>query len=1023
MRRSLLSAALFAAAGFTLCAIQPSTPPGPDSIAELRKLFAAPPAEYSTLPFLVWNGEVTEDEIDKLLADYQAQGIRGFFIHPRPGMITPYLSDRWFELIRYTVDRAKKLGMRAWLYDENSYPSGFAGGHVPAQMPESYNAGQGLILQKVSRIEDAKNHLLVLKRSGGGFEDVTSRVASEAGQTGDYYAFELASYEKSGWYGGFSYVDLLRPGVTEKFIEVTMPGYERALGAELGRTVPGIFTDEPNLNPPRRGSIRWTPDLFEQFRKRWGYDLKLRLPSLFEETGDWRKVRHDYYALLLELFIERWSKPWQHYADERGIFWTGHYWEHGWPSPNDGPDNMAMYAYHNLPGIDMLFNQFRDGVNAQFGNVRAVKELAGVANQLGRRRRLSETYGGAGWELRFEDMKRLGDWEYVLGVNMMNQHLSFETLAGARKYDYPQSFSYHEPWWPHYHVLAGYFARLSLALSAGEQVNRILVLEPTSSAWMYAGAKPNPGMMAVGRTFQAFVTRLEELQTEFDLGCEHILKEHGSVNGARLVAGRRAYDLLVLPPGTENLESASVELIAAYLEAGGKVLAYVDPPRRVDGAESNRLIELASRYASQWRREQAPEALANGEFTAVSGHLLHQRRRLSDGELLFFVNSSLERPASARVAWKYGTASRLDPITGTISPYPVGAGGTVEISLPPAGSLLLVSGGEVAKPEPPLEERALAAGPTVVRRLSPNVLKIDYCDLTLAGTTERGLYFYNAADKVFKHYGFAEGNPWNTAVQYKTNILDRNTFPPDSGFEAAFHFEVDEAVDRSTLQAVVERPWLWKVSVNGKRVANRPGAWWLDRAFGVYSIGTLVVPGRNTITLVARPMSVHHELEPVYILGEFGAAAQDRGFRLVAQAPLTLGAWKEQNLPFYFRTVAYSKEVRTPGRRSGRIKVRLGKWHGTVAEVRVNSKPAGIIGWPPYECDITDWLAPGVNQVEVAVYGSLKNLLGPHHGRINRGLTSPWSFRTAPAQAPPGAAYDLEGYGLLEDFSIIQANR
>ncbi len=1014
MRQRLLSS-LLALGCLGLCAGQPSTPPGPDSLAELRKQFTAPPAEYSTLPFFVWNGEVTEADIDKYLADYKSQGVQGFFIHPRPGMITPYLSDRWFSLIRYTADRAKKLGMQAWLYDENSYPSGFAGGHVPAQMPESYNEGQGLVLRKLTQIDDAKKYKLILKRNGAAFEDVTAR---GTGEQGDYYAFELAFYDKRAWHGGFSYVDLLRPGVTEKFIEVTMPGYERTLGADLGKTVPGIFTDEPNINPPKRGAIRWTPDLFQQFQKRWGYDLVPRLPGLFEETGDWRKVRHDYYALLLQLFIDRWSRPWERYAQSHKILWTGHYWEHGWPSPNDGPDNMAMYAYHDVPAIDMLFNQFDDGVNAQFGNVRAVKELSSVANQLGRRRRLSETYGGAGWELRFEDMKRLGDWEYVLGVNMMNQHLSFGTLAGARKYDYPQSFTYHEPWWQHYNVLANYYARLSLALSTGEQINRILVLEPTSSAWMYAASQPNPGMMNVGTAFQAFITRLEALQTEFDLGCENMVKENGKVDGARFIIGRRAYDTLVLAPGTENLESSTVERIAAYLKGGGKVLSFVDPPRRVDGAESGRVAELASQYSAQWTRADSAEALANPEFSAVSGHLLHQRRNLTDGQLLFLTNSSLEQPASAKVNWNARTATQLDLFTGKMAAYPV-RGGVVDVTLPPAGSLLLVTGGTAASPTaaPPAQGRALVAGPSVVRRLSPNVIQIDYCDLTLAGSTYPGLYFYRAADRVFKHYGFAEGDPWNTAVQYKTGILDRNKFPADSGFEAAFHFDVDAAVDKSTLQAVVERPELWQVSVNGKPVKNRPDAWWLDRAFGVYSVGSLVVPGRNTIKLVARPMSVHNELEPVYIVGEFGVSAQDKGFRLVAPTPLSLGSWKEQNLPFYYQSVSYSKEVRTSG---GRTKVRLGKWNGTVAEVRVNSKPAGIIAWQPYELDITESLAPGVNRVEVVVYGSLKNLLGPHHGKINRGLTSPWGFRSAPDQIPPGTAYDMEGYGLMEDFSIVR---
>ena len=38
--------------------------------------------------------------------------------------------------------------MKVWIYDENSYPSGFAGGHVPDQMPESYNQGQGLRMTK-----------------------------------------------------------------------------------------------------------------------------------------------------------------------------------------------------------------------------------------------------------------------------------------------------------------------------------------------------------------------------------------------------------------------------------------------------------------------------------------------------------------------------------------------------------------------------------------------------------------------------------------------------------------------------------------------------------------------------------------------------------------------------------------------------------------------------------------------------------------------------------------------------------
>ena len=148
-----------------------------DSSTQVIAKFAKPPAAYSTLPFFVWNGELSEKEIDRVISDYASQNVQGFFIHPRPGLITPYLSERWFQLIRYTVDQAKKRGMVVWLYDENSYPSGFAGGHVPAEMPESYNQGQGLVVR-----ESGPCHIL-LRRTAAGFEDVTGKAQPGPGTT------------------------------------------------------------------------------------------------------------------------------------------------------------------------------------------------------------------------------------------------------------------------------------------------------------------------------------------------------------------------------------------------------------------------------------------------------------------------------------------------------------------------------------------------------------------------------------------------------------------------------------------------------------------------------------------------------------------------------------------------------------------------------------------------------------------------------------------------------------------------
>jgi len=165
-------------------------------------------------------------------------------------------------------------------------------------------------------------------------------------------------------------------------------------------------------------------------------------------------------------------------------------------------------------------------------------------------------------------------------------------------------------------------------------------------------------------------------------------------------------------------------------------------------------------------------------------------------------------------------------------------------------------------------------------------------------------------------------------------------------------------------------------------------------------------------------MSVHNELEPVHIIGDFGVAAQDRGFKIVPASTLKVGSWKDQNLPFYADSVSYTGRFALE--RGGKYKVVFGKWAGTVAEVRVNGKSAGVVAWQPYEIPIDTLVKGGENVVEVLVTGSLKNLLGPHHGNISRGMASPANVRNAPATMPPGASYDQFPYGLMEDFQVVR---
>jgi len=1004
----------------------------------LSSEFKSPSKEYTTAPFFVWNYKITKEEIDHYLDEFKKQGSLQVIVHPRPGLITEYLSDEWFELFKYTVDKGKEMGMNIWIYDENSYPSGFGGGNVPDQMPESYNQGQGLNMSKFETLPDmAEKYYLCLKEENGKYINITSTLKNEKGKTGKYFLFSKAYNGKSDWYGGFSYVDLLYPGVTQKFIEVTMSGYKKYLGSEFGKTIPGTFTDEPQINSP--GGIRWTPDLFEIFKKTWHYDLETQLPSLYEEVGDWKMVRHNYTQTLLQLFIDRWSKPWYKYCEENGLKFTGHYWEHAWPSMRSGGDNMAMYAWHQQPAIDMLFNQFNDSsVYAQFGNIRSVKELASVANQTGRQRKLSETYGGSGWELTFAEMKRLGDWEYALGVNLMNQHLAHITLAGARKYDYPLTFTYHEPWWNDYKYLNEHYARLSMALSAGRQVNDILILEPTTSSWLYDSyVKSNKRSGEIGQTFQNFITKLEKSQVEYDLGSENIIKDMGSVKKGRFIVGQCSYSTVVLPPMMENLDLSTFKLLKKFVAAGGNLVAF-SAPSYIDGSENKQLINFFARNTKKIHSLTALNSeIISKYFTCPGiifsefsgGNLYHQRRVLADGQVLFLVNSSMTNTVAGALRVKGQNVLELNTLTGEINgfdydPYDHGNSIiTVPYSIPPAGSLLLY----IKKTE--LEVMMVDLGPTIQdtiittssMKVSPdslNVMPIEFCDLALGNETTPDLHNYNAADKVYKYYGFKNGNPWNTSVQFKTQTVDRDTFGLNTGFTATYHFNIKGNFDFSGFKAVVERPYLWTVTVNGNKVKAEKGKWWLDREFGVFRIGNLVRKGDNTVTLNVSPMKVNAEIEPVYIVGDFSVMPADKGWVLEpAVNKLTTGSWKEQGMPFYSWGVTYSKEfnIENP---YGAYLVSLDNWKGTVAELTVNGEQSAVIAFPPYQSDVTQFIKPGINKIDVKVIGSLKNLLGPHFNNPAPGLVSPWHFRNVKSY-PAGKDYQLLDYGLMGDIKIM----
>src|SRR5690606_16140713 len=148
------------------------------------------------------------------------------------------------------------------------------------------------------------------------------------------------------------------------------------------------------------------------------------------------RTRVRYWQLLSRLFIERWLRPIYDWCDQHGLLLTGHFWEHAL-TPDYTGSIMLPTAWQHIPGVDLLGrDSLKDrqkwdlgergiwnGTPEQMGNIAMIKAVTSVAHQTGRARVLSETYGGAGWDLNFAKQKIIAEWQAALGVNLLVPHL------------------------------------------------------------------------------------------------------------------------------------------------------------------------------------------------------------------------------------------------------------------------------------------------------------------------------------------------------------------------------------------------------------------------------------------------------------------------------------------------------------------------------------------------------------------------------------------------------------------------
>ena len=1000
--------------------------------------FEKPENQYRSAPFWSLNGKLEREELRRQIGTLKEMGFGGAFVHSRNGLDTEYMSEEWLDLVSFCADELEREGMDAWLYDEDRWPSGTCGGYVTRE--PRYRL-KFLSLRLMSGEEYARRDFggalvgaYVLKLSGEPFPPLPGldpragmRIESFEKLTGsapgDALVAAVCVEEQApeSFYNGFTYADTMNPEATREFLNLTHEKYSAAFGDKFGKSVKGIFTDEPHRgallsgfsvsNENRLGMLPWTYALFSRYEARWGEKLEEELPLLWFRTAEhnFSRTMWQYVEVLQELFLESFAEPCAEWCRAHGLTLTGHVLHEDTLSAQTTMCGSVMRYYEtmDIPGMDNL---------TRADTVLCVPiQVASVARQCGKPRALTELYGVSGWQGTFADYKQIGDWQAALGMDFRCPHLSWYTMKGEAKRDYPASFLGQAGWYREYRYVEDYFARLAEVFSGAEAEISTLVVSPVESAW---------GLSHMG-TYDLFAVRdadyrrLEEdyagataallgSGVEFDFGDEEMMSRLCRVNGNVLEFGGARYREVVLP-GMVNLRASTLALLRAFAEAGGRVVIAGRAPSYVEGRPAAPDFGFAERCGIEdlgnfvgktrgfFARAEVEERTCRVGARTLPAMLSAVRRK--DGDYFcFFVNLDREkgRKACLRFPGEWN-AEKWNLRTGEKEGLPARTQGTetvCEYSFAESEELLIrLTKGEIRPMSAPAKGEYISVPDLAVRYElnEDNYLVLDrpacYADGVFLGKDE----ILKADRKLRSRYGLPFRGGMMVQPWYR-HKFGESAAPKVCDLTLEYEFDVREIPKAVSL--MLESPEQFRAELNGAPLSFAAHtAAGIDRCFRLVPLPRLK-RGRNVLRLFCA-FSADLDLEAFYLRGAFGVRVGTPCEIIALPETLRFGDIGAQGLPFYTGKVTYFLPAE-----EGEYDLRLTDF--CAACLKVGEE---IVAFPPYEAN---GVRSGEKGLPVTAVLGRKNLFGPLH--------------ELPV-SPPGCGPDsflTEGEAFSEDYALLK---
>ena len=985
-----------------------------------EELFLNPTSEYRCTPFWAWNCDLKKEDLFKEIEFMKEMGMGGFHMHTRVRMSTKYLSDEFMNLIRSCADEAEKKNMLAWLYDEDKWPSGYAGGYV-TKNPE--NRQKYLMITSVPYEEYKKNNSFVdasakVKRNNKGV--LCARYLVELDSEGYLKNYKrLADFEKpegriwyaymetaepTPWFNFETYSDNLSKKTVEDFISITHEKYKEYVGDKFQKTIPAIFTDEPQITHQTELKssfdnediiLPFTTDFEKTYTETYGESILDKLPEvLWEKRGTPSVTRYRYHDHVTERFVSAYCDTVGNWCKENGLLFTGHVMNENSLYSQTGAVGECMRTYRSfgMPGVDMLCD------DREFTTV---KQAASAAHQYGCPGVLSELYGVTNWDFDFRGHKLQGDWQAALGVSVRVPHLYWVSMKGEAKRDYPASIGHQSAWYKEYSFIEDHFARVNTLMTRGTPDIKIGVIHPIHSYWLHYGPDDLTADIRdnMDEHFENLTKWLLFDTLDFDFICESLLPDQYSGSDGGFKVGKMKYDVVVVPDA-ETLKSTTVKALEEFAESGGQVIFVGKIPSLVDALPSTKGEELAKkcRYIG-WDRYALTEMLEPFRTVKIrntiktrtsAGRIIHNlfyaMRDDNGGKNLFIchanpaVRDGVDKKEDYEITVK-GTykVKLMDTLTGEISYMPVkyfGGNTIINWECYAHSSLLLrlEDGMNEIQSDSDKEEKETSKGkateylkqPDEIILSEPNVCVLDMARFKIDDgdwhEREEGLRIEVKAKNLLNlSTGATKGaQPW---------ILEKEEY--DHTITLLYTFVSDIEVESA--QLALEDSQESSVIFNGREINMDPVGYYVDFSIKKINIGKINI-GENTV-IIKKPFGVASNTENVFILGNFGVDVVGTDVTITSPGnKLLFGDWTRQKLAFYGGRVTYRFNIE--GGRN--VDLRLGLFAAPCITAELDGKKIANISLAPYEAKLGK-LSEGNHVLDINVYASRVNTFGAFH--------------------------------------------